>query len=99
MPAGTLKIYSFDDLEALGRRLGSKADALNTELSAIRAQADPAGIWESGAASQYQVAFEKWSAAQTNLIESLRSMGQFLVSAAAAYRAQDIEIMRGFDLT
>lgn len=99
MPAGSLKISSFDELEALGRRLSSKADTLGTELSAIRSQADPSGIWESGASSQYQASFEKWSAAQTNLIASLQSMGQFLVSAAAAYRAQDVEIMRGFDLT
>src|SRR5688572_14952599 len=98
MPAGMLRIKTFDELEALGRALSGKADGLSTELSLIRVQADPASVCGSGAASQYQLAFEKWSTAQTNLIDSLRSMGQFLDSDAAAYRSQDEKIQRGFDL-
>ena len=98
MAAGTLRIATFDELDALGRSLAARADSLSTELTAIRSQADPSGVWEGGAASNYQIAFDKWSTAQTNLIESLRSMGQFLVSASAAYKSQDDEIKRGFDL-
>jgi WXG100 family type VII secretion target len=92
MAAGELQI-SFEDLRALGQALIAKADEYQTQHTALHAAAQPDQIWRGSAADAYKAEFDKWSAAFTTMINSLRDMGGFLQRAATAYEDVNRNVM------
>ena len=86
---------TFEELRQKGLSLTNKAAELQTQLDAIRVVATPDGIWTSNAATTYQGHFDRWSASQTTMIQSLQSLGDFLVRRSDAFNSADGEGLRG----
>lgn len=87
-----------DELRAKGQALVSKSEQQQSELNAIHALAQPDGIWEGAASTEYQQTFERWTQATREMLDALGSMGRYLGSAADTYQKADEEIRAAVQL-
>ncbi|MGI9001584.1 MAG: WXG100 family type VII secretion target [Pseudonocardia sp.] len=79
-----------EDMERAGRHVLSVNEAVQTDLSTLRARLEPlAGVWRGLAAAEFVKLMARWDADARSLNEALRSIGEAIHGSARTYQQQD----------
>jgi len=79
-----------EEMERAGRHVLSVNEAVQGDLSALRARLGPlAGLWRGVAATEFASLMARWDVGASQLSTALRGIGESIQGSARSYQQQE----------